>query len=89
MDCYDEILKISHENDRLNKCRKYLTDLINKKSKFLTELQFKNCIILTLAIMIPELIDVYSTKGKEKSELDDNEKERLIELLKSEYENKI
>ena len=89
MDCYDEILNIYYEKERKGKCLKYLSELINKKSRFLTELQFKNCIILTLAIMIPELIDVYSTKGKEKSELDDNEKERLIELLKSEYENKI
>ena len=38
MDCYDEILNIYHEKDRINKSIKYLIELINKKSKRLTEL---------------------------------------------------
>ena len=85
MDCYDEILKIYHEKDRVDKCLKYLTELINKKSKSLTELQFKNCLILTLAIWSPKFIDVYFSKGKEIRKLDENKKEMLNKLLKSEF----
>ena len=85
MDCYDEILNISHEKDRINKSIKYLIELINKKSKRLTELQFKNCIILTLAIRNPNFIDPYFSKGKEISDIDDNNKDLLNKLLISEF----
>ena len=85
MDCYDEILNIYHEKDRINKSIKYLIELINKKSKRLTELQFKNCIILTLAIRYPNFIDPYLSRGKEISNIDDNNKKWLNTLLKSEF----
>ncbi|MHA1985407.1 MAG: hypothetical protein ACW98D_02100 [Promethearchaeota archaeon] len=85
MDCYDEILNIYYEKDRIGKCLKYLTELINKKSKFLTELQFKNCIILTLAIRNPNFIDHYFSEGKEISDINDNNKDLLNKLLKSEF----
>lgn len=85
MDCYDEILKLYHEKDRIDKCLKYLTDLINKKSKFLTDLQFKNSLILILVIWSPNFIDTYFSKGKEIGELDKDKKEMMLELLKSEF----
>ena len=85
MDCYDEILNIYYENDRIDKSLKYLTELITKKSKFLSELQFKNCIILTLAIRNPNFIDHYFSEGKEISDFDDNNKDLLNKLLKSEF----
>ena len=85
MDCYDEILKLYHEKDKIDNFLLYLTELINKKSKFLTELQFKNCIILTLVIWNPNFIDAFFGKGEEIRELDKYKKEVLIKLLKSEF----
>ena len=85
MDCYDEILNIYYEKDRKDKSLRYLTELITKKSKFLSELQFKNCIILTLAIRNPKFIDHYFSEGKEISDIDDNNKDLLNKLLKSEF----
>ena len=85
MDCYDEILKISQENDRINKFVTYLTDLINKNSKNLTELQFINCLILTLAIWNQKFIDLYLSKGKETNFLPKNKKALLITILESEF----
>ena len=64
MDCYDEVLKIYHENDGRDNYINYLTELINNKSETLTELQFKNCLILTMAISRPNFIDTYFSKGK-------------------------
>lgn len=87
MDCYDEILKVYHDKDRIDKCLKYLIELINKKSKKLTKLQFKNCLILTLVIWSPKFIDTYFSKGKEISKLDKDKKEMLIKLLKSEFKD--
>ena len=85
MDCYDEILKTSQERGQTSEFMTQLTDLINKKSKILTELQFKNCLILTLAIWNPKFIDTYFSKGNETNKLDENKKEMLIKLLKSEF----
>ena len=85
MDCYDEILKISQEKEQITKFITCLTDLINKKSKNLTELQYKNCIILTLAIWNPKSIDSYLSKGTELNQLDKKKKAILLELLKSEF----
>jgi len=85
MDCYDEILKMSQEKEQITKFITYLTDLINKKSKYLTELQFKNCLILTLAIWNPIFIDSYFSKGTELNQLDKKKKAILLELLKSEF----
>jgi len=59
MDYYDEVLKTFEEKDQIPKFITYLTDLINRKSKFLTELQFKNCLILSLAMWNPKFIDSY------------------------------
>jgi len=84
MDCYDEILKISQESDQRNKFTIYLVEFINKNSRILTELEFKNCVILTLAIWNPESIDSYISKGTEISQLDENKRKMLLELLKSE-----
>ena len=84
MDCYDEILKISQESDQRNKFTIYLVEFINKNSRILTELEFKNCVILTLAIWNPESIDSYISKGTEISLLDENKRKMLLELLKSE-----
>jgi len=85
MDCYDEVLKIYQENDGRDNYINYLTELINNKSKTLTELQFKNCLILTMVINNPNSIDTYFSKGKEIKELDDDKKELLFKLLKSEF----
>ncbi|MFX1419349.1 MAG: hypothetical protein ACFE9N_10555 [Promethearchaeota archaeon] len=85
MDCYDEILKMSLDNDRINKFIRYLTDLINKKSKNLTDLEFKNCLILTFAIWNRKFIDPYFSKGEKVDKLSENEKELLIKLLKLEF----
>lgn len=85
MDFYDEILKLTQEKEQTTKFITYLTDLINKKLKTLTELQFKNCLILTLAIWNPKFIDSYFSKGTELSQLDKKKKAILVELLKSEF----
>lgn len=87
MDCYDEILKISQEKDQMNIFTINLIEYINKKSKSLTELEFKNCVILTLAIWNPKSIDSYLDKGIESCQLDDNKRKKLIKLLKSECRN--
>ena len=84
MDCYDEILRMYHEEDRIDKCLDYLTEFINSKSKKLTKLQFKNCLILTLVIWNPKFIDPFFIKGNEIRKLDEDKKEMLIKLLKSE-----
>ncbi|MFX1313886.1 MAG: hypothetical protein ACFFHD_14950 [Promethearchaeota archaeon] len=85
MDCYDEILKISQRSDRINKFIRHLTELIIKKSKNLTELEFKNCLILTLAIWNPKFIDPYFNRGEKVTKLDKNKKQLLVELLKLEF----
>ncbi|MFX1501655.1 MAG: hypothetical protein ACFFDH_11885 [Promethearchaeota archaeon] len=85
MDCYDEILNRVQDTNQINKFTEYLTDLINKKSKNLTELQFKNCLVLTLAIWSPKFIDLYFSEGKKINQLKINKKLKLIELLKSEF----
>ena len=85
MDCYDEVLKIYHENNGIDNYINHLTELINNKSKTLTELQFKNCLILTMVINNPDSIDTYSSKGKEIKELHEDKKELLFKLLKSEF----
>jgi hypothetical protein len=85
MDCYDEIIELTRENDRLNMFIINLAELINKKSKSLTNLQFKNCVILTLAIWNPNFIDSYFSKGKKVNQLEENKKALLIKLLKSEF----
>ena len=87
MDCYDEILKISQDENGINKYIQYLTDLINIKSKNLTELEFKNCLILTLAIWNPKFIDPYFTKGTRVNNLNNDKKKSLIKLLKLELRN--
>ncbi|MFX0024118.1 MAG: hypothetical protein ACFE9S_17455 [Candidatus Hermodarchaeota archaeon] len=84
MDCYDEILEISQENDQLNMYIIYLAELINKKANSLTSLQFKNCVILTLAIWNPKFIDSYFSEGEKANQLEENRKALLINLLKSE-----
>jgi len=66
MDCYDDVLKIYHENNRIDNYIDYMTNLINNKSEALTELQFKNCLILTMVISSPNYIDTYFSKGKKK-----------------------
>jgi lysyl-tRNA synthetase class I len=85
MDCYDEVLKIYHEDNGIDNYINYLTELINNKSKTLTELQFKNCLILTMVINNPNSINTYSSKSKEIKELDEDKKELLFKLLKSEF----
>ena len=85
MDCYDDVLKIYHENDGIDNYIDYLTELINNKSETLTELQFKNCLILTMVISSPNYIDTYFSNGKEIKELDEDEKELQFKLLKSEF----
>lgn len=85
MDCYDEIIKLSQEKEQINNYMRCLVDLINKKSKGLTELQFKNCLILTLAIWNPKFIDLYFIEGKNIKHLQKNKKALLIEILKSEF----
>jgi hypothetical protein len=85
MDCYDEILEFACGSDKTNNFIKSLTHIINKKSDLLTTLQFKNCLILTLAIWNPRFIDTYFIKGKRADKLDKNKKRILIELLKSEF----
>ncbi|MFW9973533.1 MAG: hypothetical protein ACFFDF_25355 [Candidatus Odinarchaeota archaeon] len=87
MDCYDEILKISQDENDINKYIQYLTDLINKKSKYLTELEFKNCLILTLAVWNPKFIDRYFSKGKSVNNLNKNKKDMVIKLLELEFRN--
>lgn len=83
MDCYDDVLKIYHENNGIDNYIDYMTDLINNKSEALTELQFKNCLILTMVIASPNYIDAF--KGKEIKALDEEKKELLLKLLKSEF----
>ena len=83
MDCYDDVLKIYHENNGIDNYIDYMTDLINNKSEVLTELQFKNCLILTMVISSPNYIDTF--KGKEIKELDKDKKELLNKILKSEF----
>ena len=83
MDCYDDVLKIYHENNGIDNYIDYMTDLINNKSEALTELQFKNCLILTMVISSPNYIDTF--KGKEIKELDKDKKELLNKILKSEF----
>jgi len=85
MDCYDEILELIQEKDRIDKGLRYLTDLIIKKSKYLSKLQFKNCLILTLSIWNPHSIDLSSNIGKDISKFDEITKQKLIKLLKSEF----
>ena len=85
MDCYDDVLKIYHENNGIDNYIDYMTDLINNKSEALTELQFKNCLILTMVISSPNYIDTYFSKGKEIKDLDEDKKELLFNLLKSEF----
>jgi len=85
MDCYDEILKIYHENNGIDNYINYLTELVNNKSDMLTELQFKNCLMLSMVISRPNFIDTYFSKGKEIKELDEDKKELLFKLLKSEF----
>lgn len=85
MDCYDDVLKIYHENNGIDNYIDYMTDLINNKSEALTELQFKNCLILTMVISSPNYIDTYFSRGKEIKELDEDKKELLFNLLKSEF----
>lgn len=83
MDCYDDVLKIYHENNGIDNYIDYMTDLINNKSEALTELQFKNCLILTMVISSPNYIDTF--KGKEIKELDKDKKELINKILKSEF----
>ncbi|MHA2338337.1 MAG: hypothetical protein ACXACX_13605 [Candidatus Hodarchaeales archaeon] len=85
MDCYDEILEVSHKKQEIREFMLDLTDLINKKSKTLTNLQFRNCLILTLAIWNPRFIDSYYRRGKEVNQLEKNCKAELIEIFKSEF----
>ena len=85
MDCYDDVLKIYHENNGIDNYIDYMTDLINNKSEALTELQFKNCLILTMVISSPNYIDTYFSKGKEIKDIDEEKKELLFKLLKSEF----
>lgn len=85
MDCYDEVLELFHEKEKTDDYLNYLTDLINKKSKILTELQFKNCLILTLAVCNPKFIDLYFSKGKEIRKIDEMKKKKINKLLKSEF----
>ena len=85
MDCYDEILELYHEEAQTDHFLKYLTELINKKSKALTKLQFKNCLILTLAIWNPKFIDTFYGQGNEIKKIDKGQKEQLKKLLKSEF----
>jgi hypothetical protein len=85
MDCYDDVLKIYHENNGIDNYIDYMTDLINNKSEALTELQFKNCLILTMVISSPNYIDTYFSKGKEIKDIDEDKKELLFKLLKSEF----
>jgi hypothetical protein len=85
MDCYDDVLKIYHENNGIDNYIDYMTDLINNKSEALTELQFKNCLILTLVVSSPNYIDTSFSKGKEIKELDKDKKELLNKILKSEF----
>ncbi|MFX1426298.1 MAG: hypothetical protein ACFFBE_07585 [Promethearchaeota archaeon] len=87
MDCYDEILNLYSEKRGINKYISYLIDLINKKSKNLTELQFRNCLILVLAIWNPKFIDLYGSEEKEAKYLRENEKGILKKILKSEFED--
>ncbi|MFX1420446.1 MAG: hypothetical protein ACFE9N_16195 [Promethearchaeota archaeon] len=87
MDCYDEILKLSQEKKGIINFMIHLSNLINKKSKNLTELEFKNCIILTLAIWNPEFIDLYCYEGLRVNQLDKNKEAQLINVLKSEFRN--
>jgi len=87
MDCYDEILKISQDENDINKYIQYLTDLINKKSKNLTELEFKNCLILTLAVWNPKFIDSYFSNGKSVKNLNKYKKDMVIKLLELEFRN--
>ena len=84
MDCYDEILKLYHENDGRDNYINCMTELIINKSKALSELQFKNCLILSMMIWSPNFIDTPFGKGKEIKELDKDKKELVIRLLKSE-----
>ncbi len=85
MDCYDDVLKIYHENNGIDNYIDYMTDLINNKSEALTGLQFKNCLILTMVISSPNYIDTYFSKGKEIKDIDEDKKELLFKLLKSEF----
>ncbi len=87
MDRYDEILKISRDENDMNKYIQYLTDLINKKSKFLTELEFKNCLILALVVWNPKFIDPYFSKGKSVNNLNKDKKDLVIKLLELEFRN--
>ena len=85
MECYDDVLKIYHENNGIDNYIDYMTDLINNKSEALTGLQFKNCLILTMVISSPNYIDTYFSKGKEIKDIDEDKKELLFKLLKSEF----
>ncbi|MFW9829239.1 MAG: hypothetical protein ACFFEY_16815 [Candidatus Thorarchaeota archaeon] len=85
MDCYDEILEIYQKNDQKDGYITCLTHLINKKSRSLTELQFKNCVVLTLAIWNPKFIDLYVNNCEKVSLISKEKKERVIKLLKSEF----
>ncbi|MFX0024116.1 MAG: hypothetical protein ACFE9S_17445 [Candidatus Hermodarchaeota archaeon] len=87
MDCYDEILKLFQDENETYKYIQYLADLINRKSKKLTELEFKNCLILTLAVRNPKFIDPYFSKGQNLNNLKKNKKESVIKLLKLEFRN--
>jgi len=85
MDYYDEILEYSNMNGNPSNYILLLTNLINNKSEQLTQIQFKNCLILILAIRNPRFIDSYFTKGKRVNKLDKSQKQLLIEVLKSEF----
>jgi len=87
MDCYDEILKLSQKNDLVKKFSLKLVEFINKNSRVLTELEFKNCVLLTLAILNPNSIDSYDNKGTEINHLEAKKRTLLIELLKSELKD--
>ncbi len=91
MNCYDEILAFYYDSARSRDSTtlwtsRFLIKLASSsfKSASFSQNQLKNCIIFLLNLFYNENADEYSGRGKALEELNDEEKEVLLSLLKSE-----
>jgi len=87
MDCCDELLSQVDEKEQRKMWLNCLIELINKKSKNLTNLQFKNYKILTLAIWDDNFVEKYFNKSIKRNELNRDQKEIIISILRSKLIN--